>query len=72
MVEEGVCVVGGEAFVEKMDGEVGVGFVQCLGEGLGFGGLGTGAAVGVEGIADEEDLDFVLTDETGDGFEVGF
>ena len=41
-IEEGVGVVGGEAFVEEMVGEGGVGLLECLGEGLGFGGLGTG------------------------------
>jgi hypothetical protein len=45
--------------------------VEGCGEGLGFGGLGAGRAVGVEGVADEEGLDFVLADEAGDGFEVG-
>ncbi len=65
-------VVGGEALVEEMEGEGGVGFVEGCGEGLGFGGLGAGAAVGVEGVADEEGFDFVLADEAGDGFEVGF
>ena len=44
---------------------------EGLGEGLGFGGLGAGCAVGVEGIADEDELDVVLADEAGDGFEVG-
>ena len=70
-IEEGVGVVGGESLVEKMVGEGGVSVVQGLGEGLGFGGLGAGGAVGVEGVADEEDLDVVLADEAGDGFEVG-
>jgi hypothetical protein len=74
-IEEGVGVVGGEALVEEMDGEVGVGLAGCfrqgLGEGLGFGGLGAEAAVGVEGVADEEDFDVVLADEAGDGLEVG-
>ena len=70
-VEEGVGVVGGETLVEKMVGEGGVSVVQGLGEGLGFGGLGAGGAVGVERVADEEDFDVVLADEAGDGFEVG-
>jgi len=52
-------------------GEGGVGFFERVGEGLGFGGLCAGRAVGVEGVADEEDFYFVLADETGDGFEVG-
>ena len=67
-IEEGVGVVGGEALVEKMVGERRVGLLECLGEGLGFGGLGAGRAVGVKGIADEEDFDLVLADEAGDGF----
>jgi hypothetical protein len=70
-VEEGVGVVGGEALVEEVVGEGGVGFAEGLGEGLSFGGLGAGCAVGVEGIADEEDFDVVLADEAADGFEVG-
>ena len=76
VVEEGVGVVGGEALVEEVDREVGVClagyFRQGLGEGLGFGSLGAGRTVGVEGVADEDDLDLVLADEAGDGFEVGF
>ena len=63
--------MGGEALVEEMVGESGMGFLEGLGEGLGFGGLGAGGAVGVERIADEEDFDFVLADESGDGFEIG-
>jgi len=70
-VEEGVGVVGGEALVEKMVSEGGMGFAQGGGEGVGFGGLGAGRAVCVERVADEEDFDFVLADEAGDGFEVG-
>ena len=70
-IEEGVGVVGGEALVEEMVGESGVRLLEGLGEGLGFGGLGAGRAVGVEGIADEEDFDLVLADEAGDGFKVG-
>ena len=70
-IEEGVGVVGGETLVEKMVGEGGVSLLQSLGEGLGFGGLGAGGAVGVERVADEEDFDVVLADEAGDGFEVG-
>ena len=64
-------VVGGEALVEEVVGESGMSFLQGLGEGLGFGGLGTGRAVGVKRVADEEDFDFVLADEAGDGFEIG-
>lgn len=52
-VEERVSVVGGEALVEKMMGEGGMSFFQGLGEGLSFGGLGAGRAVGMERIADE-------------------
>jgi hypothetical protein len=63
--------VGGEALVEEMVGKGGVGFLESVGEGLGFGGLGAGRAVGVQRIADEEDFDFVLADEAGDGFEIG-
>jgi len=65
---------GGEALVPEMDGEgvfQGAEGAEVFGEGLGLGGLGAGGAVGVEGIADEEDFYFVLTDEAGDGFEVG-
>jgi hypothetical protein len=70
-IQEGVGVVGGEAFVEEVVDEGGVGLFERLSEGLGLGGLGAGRAVGVEGIADEEDFDVVLADEAGDGFEVG-
>jgi hypothetical protein len=70
-IEEGVGVMSGEALVEQMVGEGGVRFVQGKSEGLGFGGLGAGCAVGVEGVADEEGFDLVLADEAGDGFEVG-
>ncbi len=52
-------------------GEGRVGLLEGLGEGLGLGGLGAGGAVGVQGIADQEDFDFVLADEARDGFEVG-
>ena len=54
-----------------MVSEGGVGFLEGLGEGLGFGRLGAGRAVGVEGVADEKGFDLVLADEAGDGFEVG-
>jgi hypothetical protein len=70
-VEDGVGVVGGETLVEEMVGEGGMSFLQGLSEGLGFGRLWAGPAVGVEGIADEEDLDLVLANEASDGFEVG-
>ena len=70
-IEECVGVVGGEALVEEMVEEGGVSFAESCGEGLGFGGLGAGCAVGVEGVADEEDFYFVLADEAGDGFEIG-
>ena len=63
-------VVGGESLVEEVMGEGGVGFLQGVGEGLGLGCLGAGCAVGVEGVADEEEFDVVLADEAGDGFEV--
>jgi hypothetical protein len=66
-----VGVVGGEALVEEMVSEVGVGVAESLGEGLGFGGLRAGGAVCVEGMADEDNFDVVLADEAGDGFEVG-
>ena len=51
-IEEGVGVVGGEALVEQVVREGGVGFLEGLGEGLCFGGLGAGRTVGVEGVAD--------------------
>jgi len=70
-VEEGVGVVGGEALVEQVVGEVGVGFAKSGSEGLGLGGLRAWRSVGVERIADEEDFDVVLADEACDGFEVG-
>jgi hypothetical protein len=70
--EEGVGVVGGEALVEEVEGEGGVGEVglEGGGEGLRFFGLGAEGAVGVERVADDDDLDVVLADEAGDGFEV--
>jgi len=61
-VEEGVGVVSGEALVEQMVGEGGMGFLEGLGEGVGLGRLGAGCAVGVERVADEEDFYFVLAD----------
>jgi hypothetical protein len=70
-VEEGVGIVGGEALVEEVVGEGGVCFLEGGGEGLGFSGLGAGRAVGVKGIADQEDFYFVLADEAGYGLEVG-
>ena len=63
-------VVGGEALVEEMVGEGGVGFAEGLGEGLGLGGLRAGRSVGVERVADEDGFDVVLADEAGDGLEV--
>jgi len=66
-----VGFLGGVTLVEEMVGERGVGGAEFGGEGLGFGGLGAGGAVGVERVADEEDLYAVLADEAGDGFEVG-
>jgi len=63
-------IMGGESLVEEVMGEGGVGFLQGVGEGLGLGCLGAGCAVGVEGVADDKGLDFVLADEAGDRFEV--
>lgn len=70
-VEESMGVVGGEALVKEMMGEGRMGFLQCLCESLGLGGLRAGCAVGVKRVADEKNLDLVLADEAGDGFEVG-
>jgi hypothetical protein len=66
-----VGVVSGEALIEEMVGKRGVGFAKSVGEGLGFGGLRAGCAVGVQRIADEQNFHFVLPDEAGYGFEVG-
>ena len=41
------------------------------GEGLRLGGLRTGGAVGVQRVADDDNLDLVLADEPRDGLEVG-
>jgi hypothetical protein len=71
MTEESVSVMGGEAFVEEMEREVGVGFSEGFGEGDSFDGLRAIGAVGVEGVADYDDFDAVLTDKSGDGFKVG-
>ena len=70
-VEQGVGLLGGVALVEQMVGERGMGFSKGRGEGLRFSCLGAGGAVGVERVSDEEDFDAVLTNEAGDGFEVG-
>ncbi len=70
-VEAGVGFLGGVTLVEEVMREVGVGGAELGGEGLSFGGLGAGGAIGVERVADEEDLDAVLADEAGDGLEVG-
>jgi hypothetical protein len=70
-VKESVGFLGGVALVEKMVSELWVLFAEDGGEGEGFYGLRAGCAVGVERIADDEDFDFVLADETGDRFEVG-
>jgi hypothetical protein len=69
--EELVGVVGGEALIEEMVGEGGVGGAELVGEGEGLEGLRAGRAVGVERVADEQGFDLVLADEAGDGFEVG-
>ena len=63
-------LAGGEALVEQVVGEGGVGGEEGLGEEFGFGGLGAGGAVGVEGKADDEGGDLVAADEAADGFEV--
>ena len=70
-IEKGMGVVGGEALVEQVVSEGGVGFLEGMGEGLGLGRLRAGCAVGVEGVADDQGFDFVLADEAGDRFEVG-
>jgi hypothetical protein len=69
--EKGVGVVCGQALVEEMVGECGVCFAKSVGKGDGFDGLRAGCAVGVERVADDDDLDIVLADEPGDGFKVG-
>lgn len=70
-IEKRVGLAGGEALVQKMVGEGRVSLAEGGSEGEGLGGLGAGGAVGVEGVADDDDLDRVLADEAGDGFEVG-
>jgi hypothetical protein len=70
-VKESMGVVSGKALIEEIMGEGGMTFTKCGSEGLGFGRLGAGRAIGVKGIADDEDLDFVLADEAGDGLKVG-
>lgn len=70
-IEHGVGVAGGETFVEEVVGEGGMGFLEGIGEGLSFGGLGARCAVCVEWVADEDHFYLVLTDEAADGFEVG-
>ncbi len=71
-IEKGMGVVGGETLVEEVVGEGGVGFLGGHGsKGLGLGCLGTGCAVGVQGVADDKGFDFMLADEAGDCFEVG-
>ena len=70
-VEERVGFLCGVAFVDEVEGEGGVLLAEEVGEGEGLDGLRAGCAVGVEWVADDEDFDGVLADETGDGFEVG-
>ena len=62
---------GGEALVEQMVGEGGVGLEEGGGKGLRFDRLWAGTAVGVERFADDEGGDLVLADPAGDGLEVG-
>jgi len=64
-------LLGGVTLVEEEVSESGVSLLEGLGEGVGLGGLGAGAAVGVERVADDQDFDLVLADEAGDGLEVG-
>ncbi len=70
-VEQGVGVEGGEALVEQVVLECGVGWLQGGGKGSGFGGLRAQGAGGVERVAYDESGDGVLADEAGYGLEVG-
>ena len=62
---------GGQALVEEVVLEGGVGFSEGLSEGLRLGGLGALGAVGVEGVANDDDLDLMLPQEARNGFQVG-
>jgi len=66
-----VGFLGRVALVEEVMFEGGMLFAEGVGEVLCLEGLRADCAVGVEWIADDEDFDFVLTDEARDGFEVG-
>ncbi len=64
-------LAGGEALIQKMVGEGRVGLAEGGGEDERLAGLRTGRAIRVKRVADHDDLDRVLADEAGDGFEVG-
>ncbi len=65
-----MSLLRGEAFVKKVVREGGVLGEERFSKALCFGGLSTGGAVCVDGVADEECGDLVLADKARDGFEV--
>ncbi len=70
MIEQGVRVGGGEALVQQMKAGVGVLFAQSLRERLRLDGLGAHVAGGMEGKADHNVGDSVLTHDACQGLEV--
>jgi hypothetical protein len=57
VVEQHVGVAGGEALIEQVMRERGMGFAERCREGGGLGGLRARVTVGVEWVADDDDLD---------------
>lgn len=74
-VENLMCFQCGETLVEEMDRQFRMGcfevFLKGLQEGAGFGGLPAGSAIGIQRVADDHDLYFVLADKSGDGLQIG-
>lgn len=71
MAQQGVGIPCGQALVEQVMLELGMGLLQRRREGLRLFGLWAQSAVRMQRVADHDNLDLVLAQEASDGFQVG-